>query len=194
VGHIPSIILEYVLHVRSPVAPGLTLKERTQLVLSVVHLRHHRFWESFEQSRCGSEVLARSGKEWGSIIVFKDPPVDVAELARARPPSLQRPISRSSLACSCSSLRHASSSSFCCSRSYSNRTHGGVWFLSWALSSETFRGVFPSWTLSTCPSGGCHEALPRVVMSSPAGVGVRDRLRFPREKVLEGLRDVVRHP
>jgi hypothetical protein len=31
-------------------------------------------------------------------------------------------------------------------------------------------------------------------MASPTGVGIRDRLRFPREEVMEGLRDVVRHP
>jgi hypothetical protein len=31
-------------------------------------------------------------------------------------------------------------------------------------------------------------------MASPAGVGVRDRLQFPREEVIEGLRDVVRYP
>jgi hypothetical protein len=43
-------------------------------------------------------------------------------------------------------------------------------------------------------SGVRHEALARGVMASPAGVGVRDRLRFPREEVMEGLRDVVRHP
>jgi hypothetical protein len=68
------------------------------------------------------------------------------------PPPPQRPISRSSLACSCSSWRRASSRSYCHSRSCSSRTHGGAWFLSQAPSSETSGGVFPSWALSMRPS------------------------------------------
>jgi hypothetical protein len=81
-------------------------------------------------------------------------PFTLQALARVHPPSPQRPISCSSLACSCSSWRHASSSSFSRSPSCSSRTHGRAWFLSRAQSSEMSGGVFPSWTLSTCPLGG----------------------------------------
>jgi hypothetical protein len=38
------------------------------------------------------------------------------------------------------------------------------------------------------------ETLPRGVVASSTGSRVRDRLRFSREEIMEGFRDVVHHP
>jgi hypothetical protein len=43
------------------------LKEHAQLVVGATCLRHRRFRDSLEQSRYGSDILTRSGKEWGSF-------------------------------------------------------------------------------------------------------------------------------
>jgi hypothetical protein len=44
-----------------------------------------KFRESFEQSRCSSNISARPGKEWGSLVIFKDPPVEVAGVGACVP-------------------------------------------------------------------------------------------------------------
>jgi hypothetical protein len=42
---------------------------------------------SFEQNRCGNNVLARPGEEWGTLIIFEDPPVDIGGVG-ACPPTI----------------------------------------------------------------------------------------------------------
>jgi hypothetical protein len=48
-------------------------------------LGHRRFQESFKQSRCGSDILASPSEEWGSLIIFEDPPVDVTGVGVCAP-------------------------------------------------------------------------------------------------------------
>jgi hypothetical protein len=61
------------------------LKERAQLVVGATRLKRRGFRESLEQSRYGSDVLTRPSEEWGTLVVFKDPPVYVAGIGTCVP-------------------------------------------------------------------------------------------------------------
>jgi hypothetical protein len=98
------------------------LKERAESVVGVASLERPGFGSPSSIAAMIATFWLSRAKSGGPSSFSRIPWFTSQALAHARPPSLQRPISHSSLACSCSNWRRASSSSFCCSRSYSSRT------------------------------------------------------------------------
>jgi hypothetical protein len=54
-------------------------------VEGMTHLGRRRFRESLEPSRCRSDILAHSGKEWGSLVIFEEPPIDITDVGACAP-------------------------------------------------------------------------------------------------------------
>jgi hypothetical protein len=56
-------------------------------------------------------------------------------------------------------------------------------------------GSFHAVSVFDTPFGDSrHETLPRGLVAPSVGARIRDRLRFPCKEIMEGFRDVVRHP